>query len=81
MGQVVVVGLDIAKSAFQVHGVDRDGEVVVRRREAVAGAAVFFRNGRALSCSHGAGNGSAMAATIEAVADVDKLRLQKKGAL
>ena len=32
MGQVVVVGLDIAKSVFQVHGVDRDGEVMVRRR-------------------------------------------------
>jgi transposase len=32
MGQVVVVGLDIAKSVFQVHGVDADGEVVVRRR-------------------------------------------------
>jgi transposase len=32
MGQVVVVGLDIAKSVFQVHGVGRDGGVVVRRR-------------------------------------------------
>ena len=32
MGQVVVVGLDIAKSVFQVHGVDADGEVAVRRR-------------------------------------------------
>ena len=32
MGQVVVVGLDIAKSVFQVHGVDADGGVVVRRR-------------------------------------------------
>jgi hypothetical protein len=32
MGQVVVLGLDIAKSVFQVHGVDRDGGVVVRRR-------------------------------------------------
>ena len=32
MGQIVVVGLDIAKSVFQVHGVDRDGGVVVRRR-------------------------------------------------
>ena len=30
MGQVVVVGLDIAKSVFQVHGVDRDGEAAVR---------------------------------------------------
>jgi transposase len=32
MGRVVVVGLDIVKSVFQVHGVDRDGGVVVRRR-------------------------------------------------
>jgi hypothetical protein len=32
MGQIVVVGLDIAKPVFQVHGVDRDGGVVVRRR-------------------------------------------------
>jgi transposase len=32
MGQVVVVWSDIAKSVFQVHGVDRDGAVVVRRR-------------------------------------------------
>jgi transposase len=32
MGQIVVVGLEIAKSVFQVHGVDRDGGVVVRRR-------------------------------------------------
>ena len=31
MGQVLVVGLKIAKSVFQVHGVDADGEVVVRR--------------------------------------------------
>ena len=30
MGQVAVVGLDIAK-CFQVHGVGRDGKVVVRR--------------------------------------------------
>ena len=32
MRQVVVVGLDMAKFAFQVHGVDRDDAVVVRRR-------------------------------------------------
>ena len=37
MGQVVVVGLDIAKSVFQVHGVDRDGEVVVRRQPRAGG--------------------------------------------
>ena len=31
-GAVVSVGLDIAKSVFQVHGVDGGGAVVVRRR-------------------------------------------------
>lgn len=32
MEQIKVVGLDIAKSIFQVHGVNEDGEAVVRRR-------------------------------------------------
>ena len=32
MEAVVTIGLDIAKSVFQVHGVDADGAVVVRRR-------------------------------------------------
>ena len=32
MGQVVTIDLDIAKSVFQVHGVDAVGEVVVRRQ-------------------------------------------------
>jgi transposase len=32
MGEMVTVGLDIAKSVFQVHGVDGAGEVVVRRQ-------------------------------------------------
>jgi transposase len=32
MGQVVTIGLDLAKSVFQVHGVDATGEVVVRRK-------------------------------------------------
>src|SRR5947207_13473677 len=30
--QAITVGLDIAKSVFQVHGVDADGQVVVRRQ-------------------------------------------------
>ena len=29
---VRTIGLDIAKSVFQVHGVDVDGQVVIRRR-------------------------------------------------
>ena len=32
MERIEMVGLDIAKSVFQVHGVDAEGEVVVRRR-------------------------------------------------
>jgi len=29
---VRTIGLDIAKSVFQVHGVDVDGQVVIRRK-------------------------------------------------
>jgi transposase len=32
MQTVTTIGLDIAKSVFQVHGVDAAGQVVVRRR-------------------------------------------------
>ena len=32
MGEVATIGLDIAKSVFQVHGVDVDGVVVIQRR-------------------------------------------------
>ena len=32
MQAITTIGLDIAKSVFQVHGVDADGQVVVRRQ-------------------------------------------------
>ena len=32
MQTITTIGLDIAKSVFQVHGVDSDGHVVVRRQ-------------------------------------------------
>ena len=32
MGEISTIGLDIAKSVFQVHGVDVDGAVVIRKR-------------------------------------------------
>src|SRR6516162_4816351 len=32
MGEVSTIGLDIAKSVFQIHGVDADGAVVMRKR-------------------------------------------------
>jgi len=32
MQMITTIGLDIAKSVFQVHGVDAAGEVVIRRQ-------------------------------------------------
>ena len=32
MGDVITIGLDIAKSVVQIHGVDADGTVVIRKR-------------------------------------------------
>ncbi|MGH6737958.1 MAG: IS110 family transposase, partial [Bradyrhizobium sp.] len=42
MATVRVVGLDIAKSVFQVHGIDESGAVVVRRRLTRAKVLSFF---------------------------------------
>lgn len=42
MDQAVTIGLDIAKSVFQVHGVDRSGVVVVRRQVRRAQLLSFF---------------------------------------
>ena len=42
MGEVSTIGLDIAKSVFQVHGVDDIGEVVIRRRISRAKVLEFF---------------------------------------
>jgi transposase len=32
MGNVITIGVDLAKSVFQVHGVDAEGVIVVRRQ-------------------------------------------------
>ncbi|HQT53460.1 MAG TPA: IS110 family transposase [Phenylobacterium sp.] len=42
MAQVVTIGLDIAKSVFQVHGVAADGEVLIRRQLRRAQLIAFF---------------------------------------
>ena len=42
MGEVSTIGLDIAKSVFQVHGVDVDGVVVIRKRVSRARLLEFF---------------------------------------
>jgi transposase len=42
MGEVTTIGLDIAKSVFQVHGVDGAGEVVIRKRISRARVLEYF---------------------------------------
>lgn len=44
MGNVTTIGLDIAKSVFQVHGVDAAGEVVVRRKLTRGRVLAFFES-------------------------------------
>src|SRR6201990_1305895 len=42
--QITTVGLDLAKHWFQVHGVDADGRIVVRRRRWRSGVVAYFRS-------------------------------------
>ncbi len=44
MGEVITIGLDIAKHVFQVHGVDEAGSVVVRRKLRRAELLQFFES-------------------------------------
>jgi transposase len=32
MNKISVIGLDLAKNVFQVHGIDEDGEIIVRKQ-------------------------------------------------
>ena len=49
MGEVSTIGLDIAKSIFQVlHGVDVDGAVVIRKRVRRAKVSEFFSSSAAV---------------------------------
>ncbi len=41
--EMKVVGLGVAKNVFQVHGVDRQGETVLRKRLWRSQVAEFFR--------------------------------------
>jgi len=44
MHTVSTIGLDVAKSVFQVHGVDAGGQVVIRRQLKRRYVLVFFQN-------------------------------------
>jgi hypothetical protein len=57
MQAITTIGLDIAKSVFQIHGVDADGQVVIRRQlkrrlRDGAAAAVCCCDTRARSIAH-----------------------------
>src|SRR5665213_2054568 len=43
MQDIRIVGLDIAKSVFQVHGIDDEGEVVVRQQLKRSRVLGFFK--------------------------------------
>ncbi len=42
MKEMTVIGLDLAKSVFQVHGVDAEGHTVLKKRLARTQMAEFF---------------------------------------
>ena len=42
--QITTIGLDLAKHWFQIHGVDANGRVVVRRRLWRSGVLAYFRS-------------------------------------
>src|SRR5437879_11994108 len=52
--KVAIVGLDIAKHVFQLHGTDRDGKVVLRRKMRWHEVVPFFAN--LASCVVGTGS-------------------------
>ena len=43
MQTITTIGLDIAKSVFQVHGVDAAGQVVIRRQLKRRAVLAFFQ--------------------------------------
>jgi transposase len=43
MQTITTIGLDIAKSVFQVHGVDADGQVIIRRQLKRRTVLTFFQ--------------------------------------
>ena len=55
MQAVTTIGLDIAKSVFQIHGVDAEGNVVVRRklkRRSLLSSRSYRRVSSALRLAH-----------------------------
>ncbi len=43
MSEVITIGLDLAKSVFQVHGIDADGDIVIRKQLRRRQVLAFFK--------------------------------------
>ena len=53
--QVTTIGLDLAKHGFQVHGIDGDGEIAVRRKLRRNEVLTFFQSASAVPSHSAAG--------------------------
>ena len=53
MQAITTIGLDIAKSVFQVHGIDAEGKVIVRRQLKRRYVLAFFHSLTLSDASHG----------------------------
>ena len=51
--QITTIGLDIAKNVFQVHGIDADEKVVVRKQLRRSQVLAFFKASAAVPDRHG----------------------------
>ncbi|PLW76063.1 hypothetical protein C0081_16545 [Cohaesibacter celericrescens] len=43
MKEVTTVGIDIVKSVFQVHGISKEGEIIIRRKLRHSEVVAFFQ--------------------------------------
>ena len=67
MNEVITIGVDLAKNVFQVHGVDAEGEVVIRRQLRRSRVMPFLEKQR--RCLVGM-EARASIATLEALYDI-----------
>ena len=72
MQAVTTIGLDIAKSVFQVHGVDAAGQVLIRRQLKRRAVLAFFQ--KLPVCLVGINHRAHLAANNKCLADNNKPR-------
>ena len=83
MQTVTTVGLDIAKSVFQVHGVDREGHVIIRRQLRRRYVLAFFESlctvpGRDRGLRCGAGRSTSVK-TVHSIAWTVRRKSRERG--